>query len=136
MDLCPWMLADSIWYEPTWERGAALAWTKELKEELPPYFFPKVESILCCLHGSTLNLQPLSALLTSSRGDSPTAPKKSSEGTAASIDEQTAEPADLVNPVDKGTILFYPHLINLENESGGQVDHHRQTLGIQLIGIH
>lgn len=48
----------------------------------------------------------------------PTAPKKSSDGTVASIDKKTAEPADLVIPVDKGAALFYSHLINLENESG------------------
>lgn len=48
----------------------ALARTKELEEELPPYFFPIVASILSCLHGFALDLQPLSALLTSFRDDS------------------------------------------------------------------
>lgn len=79
-----------------------LAQTTELEEELPLY----VASILSCLRVSTLDLQPLSALLTSSKDDSPTAPKKSSESTAASIHMETAEPADFVIPVDKGTTVL------------------------------
>ena len=37
-----------------------------------------------------------------------------------SLDKKPVETADIVVPVDKGKALFYPNLIDTENESGGE----------------
>lgn len=67
-----------------------------------------------------VDLQPLPVLLASSKGDSPVALLESSDATATSIDEEPEEPACIAVPVDKDTALFYPNLIDLENECGGE----------------
>ena len=38
----------------------------------------------------------------------------------ASLEKEIAESTDIAIPVDEGTTLFYPNLIDLENECGGE----------------
>lgn len=59
----------------------------------------------------------LPILLLSSGGDFPMEDWKAQRVYLASLEKEIAESTDIAIPVDEGTTLFYPNLIDLENES-------------------